>query len=651
MITKYFLRDSIGQRHYQEAKPKRRLWLSAIVVLALIWAAVFASPNFFPDRFALQISPVRSSTILDNPFRDAVRGLLMDNNMTYEYAGRLRVGGTDTRVFEIRFYDHEERTRGRLLLNNFFEENYPNTFVMSYNQVKTAPRLIRLAGGTPLNLGLDLRGGVHFVMQVDIAQAVQQRISSAADEFRLILRQSRIRTVAFSAAEEVTRGEIIYPAIEMGFVSEKTRDDAIKVIAVNQNEMGYETSERGGIYYVLFYFTDLFIEEIRDFAITQNMATLRERINELGVTSPLVQSQGNNRIVVEIPGVQDAAAAKRIIGSTANLEFRLEAAARGAGGSAAFPFRDNPREKAFLHRQIIVGGTNVINAQAQFDPTGLPEVAISLDTQGGRKMNRATRDSVGKRMAVVLIESRVLNFAKDEETGETEFETERRSEIISFPVIRDVLGSRFVITGLYNQAEASELALLLRAGALAAPMYFVEERTIGASLGQDNINRGIFSLLAGSLAVILFIIFYYRVFGIVANLGLLFNMVLIIAIMSQLGAALTLPGIAGIVLTVGMAIDANILIFSRIKEEIKRGLTGILAIDAGYNRAFLSIIDANLTTLLVGIVLFAIGTGPIKGFAVTLSIGILTSLFTSIIFTRRILDFLYGRRILTKLYL
>lgn len=649
MVVDYLFGSALGQKRYKATQRKKRLWLDGLVILVLIWALFYSWPNLYPDRDALHLSPARPQVILDNNFRDGIRELLAENNVTHEYAGRLRVGGGDVRVFEIRFYSQDERSRARAILNGWLAENYPDDFIMSYNRVRTANQFIRLAGGVALNLGLDLQGGVHFLMEVDVQAAMKQRIEATAGEFKVELGRNRLRSVLFATDSTEKVNGIDYPAIRIGFISDATRSQAINLFADYQ--MQARTSEESGIYYVSFFFPEVFVEQVRDFAISQNMATLRERINELGVTSPLVQRQGTSRIVVEMPGVSDAGAAKRVIGSTANLEFRLESSRSGGSAGVPFPFRDNPRERAYLNRKVIVAGENVINAQAQFDTNGVPQVAITLDSRGGRNMNRVTREAVGQNMAVLLVETNVKNFVKNEEDGSTDFETETKKQIISIPTIRDVLGSRFVITGLYDQAEASELALLLRAGALAAPMYFVEEKTIGASLGQDNISKGIFSLILGSLCVILFILFYYRVFGLIANLGLMFNLILIVAIMSQLSAVLTLPGIAGIVLTIGMAIDANILIFSRIKEEMRKGLSGIMAIDAGYNRAFLSIIDANITTLLVGIILFAVGTGPIKGFAITLSIGILTSLFTSIIFTRRVLEFLYARKLLKKIYI
>lgn len=652
MILRYLLGDSLGQRRYKTVKRKKNLWQDAVVLAVLAWAIFYTFPNFYPDRYALQLSPARAQVILDDDFRDGIRELLAQENATYEYAGRLIRGGNEERVFEIRFYNTAERSRIRASLNEWLSENYSGQYVMSYNRVRTASRLLRLAGGKALNLGLDLRGGVHFVMEVDTQAAIKQRIDAVAEQFKIIMGKNRLRNVYFSTDAKINLSEIEYPAIEVAFVTPTDRGKALELFGAEYPEMETDTREEGGLYYVKFYFSDSFNTEVESFAINQNMAILRERINELGVTSPLVQRQGQKRIVVEIPGVEDTAAAKRVIGSTANLEFRLEAqSGGGVGRGVPFPFRENPREKAYLENSVIVTGGNVINAQSQFDQNGVPQAAITLDSRGGRSMGRITRSAVGRNMAVLLVETKVKNFTRDKKSGQTIFETDTTKQIISLATIRDVFGSRFVITGLYDQKEASELALLLRAGALAAPIYFVEERTIGASLGQDNIQRGVLSLIIGSLAVLLFILLYYKLCGLMANIALAFNLLLIVAVMSQLSAVLTLPGIAGIVLTVGMAVDANILIFSRIKEEMKQGLNGIAAIDAGYNRAFLSIIDANITTLLVGIVLFTIGTGPIKGFAVTLSIGILTSLFSSIIVTRRLMELAYGRGLVKKIYI
>jgi len=501
-------------------------------------------------------------------------------------------------------------------------------------------------GNKPVSLGLDLNGGVHFLMEVDTLAAVRQRVDLYASQMRNLLRRERLRVISLTTDKQHFIETQAYPVIEVGLALEEQANEAKELLAETFEGMEIEERQEGGVFYLKLFFTEDFINQIEDFAIDQNMATLRERINELGVSEPIVQRQGAKRIVVQIPGIQDPVAAKRIIGSTANLEFRLESLTKA--NAQPFRFRDNSQENAYLERNVIVAGSHVINAQVQYDQDNLPQVAITLDGEGGRLMNRATRTNIGRNMAVLLVESTARNVTTSGR-GETSFSTRTIKEIISLATIRDALGSRFVITGLNGRQEASSLALLLRAGALAAPIYFVEERTIGPSLGRDNIRRGLISLIAGLLIVMLFILFYYKLAGVFANIALIMNLALILMIMSQLSAVLTLPGIAGMVLTVGMAIDANILIFSRIKEEIKQGLQSMAAINAGYDRAFITILDANITTLLVAIILFALGTGPIKGFAITLSIGILCSLFTSIVVTRRMMEWVYESGRLTKI--
>jgi preprotein translocase subunit SecD len=396
--------------------------------------------------------------------------------------------------------------------------------------------------------------------------------------------------------------------------------------------------------------------EIREYSIKQNLTTVRNRVNELGVAEPLVQRQGANRIVVELPGVQDTAEAKRILGKTANLEFRLEAELDASRASTeTFEFRAENRPPVQLQRELIITGDQVTDAQASFDENGRPQVNIRLDGHGGDLMNRATRNNVGRSMAVIFIEQKPMTRyvrqvvdGVEKEVGIPSFVEEKK--IISLATIQSPLGSQFRITGLDGQGESSELALLLRAGGLAAPMYFAEERTIGPSLGADNIAKGVEAALWGMLFVSLFIIAIYRFFGVLATIALGFNMVLLLALMSLLSATLTLPGIAGIVLTMGMAVDANVLIFSRIREEIANGMSVQRAIHEGFDRAYSAIVDANLTTLLVGGILFAMGTGPVKGFAVTLSLGILTSMFTAILVTRAMVNLTCGGRDFKKLW-
>jgi preprotein translocase subunit SecD len=395
------------------------------------------------------------------------------------------------------------------------------------------------------------------------------------------------------------------------------------------------------------------VEEREDYAVTQNLTTLRNRVNELGVSEPVVQRQGRNRIVVQLPGVQDTAEAKRIIGKTANLEFRLEAN-QDSRSRQAFEFRDPEGEaSAWLERDVVITGDRVVNASAAYDENGQPQVNITLDGEGGRAMSRATRDNVGRRLGVLFIETRQRTEERRTEDGQIEKVpvSYQEKHIISLATIQSALGVQFRITGLQSPREASELALLLRAGALAAPMKFVEERTVGPSLGEANIAAGITSIQTGLACVVVFMLFYYRVFGIFANLALAANVVILVALMSMIGATLTLPGIAGMVLTMGMAVDANVLIFSRIREELRNGQAVQGAINAGYDRAYTSIVDSNLTTLLVAGILYLIGTGPVQGFAVTLSLGILTSMFTAILGTRALTNLVFGGRTLNRLWI
>lgn len=430
------------------------------------------------------------------------------------------------------------------------------------------------------------------------------------------------------------------------FNNPETREKAEELIENIYNQFNYPLTSDNDLSLKLF-LSDLEIEQIESDAIDQNLTTLRNRVNELGVSEPIVQRQGKKRIVVQLPGIQDTAEAKNILGKTATLEFHLEAQMdTPRSRKTSYPFRNGLGAPAFLQDTIILGGDQVATAQASFDENGLPQVNITLDGDGGSKMNRATRGNIGKRLGVLFVEQKSRTIYERNELGQQipVQESYEVKEIISLATIRAALGTTFRITGLDSPSESSELALLLRAGALAAPMTFVEERTVGPSLGADNIQAGVFSMQLGLLLVLGFILFYYRIFGIAASLALSFNIVLLVAIMSILSATLTLPGIAGIVLTVGMAVDANVLIFSRIREELKKGREPLEAIDAGYNRAFLTIWDANVTTLIVAVILLSYGTGPVKGFAITLSIGIITSMFTAIMGTRAFVNLIYGSR-------
>jgi preprotein translocase subunit SecD len=442
--------------------------------------------------------------------------------------------------------------------------------------------------------------------------------------------------------------------IEVRFQTEALREQARNIIAENSPELVIERVDEGDSWNLLAAMSPQARDEIESYAVSQNLTTLRNRVNELGVSEPLVQRQGKNRIVVELPGIQDTAEAKRILGKVANLEFRLVANRDAAqSDKQRFEYRsaDRSGSSEWLERDVIITGERVSTAQASFDQNGQPNVQISLDSEGGTLMSRATRNNIKRRMGVLFIERKYrTRYEVDEEGAEVIVKVpydERK--ILTAPVIQSALGAQFQITGLDNPLESSELALMLRAGALAAPITFVEERTVGPSLGAENIRLGVRSVYYGLTLVLVFMVLYYRVFGVVAVIALTSNLILLVAVMSMLGATLTLPGIAGIVLTVGMAVDANVLIFARIREEIVKGLSPQMAIHSGFARAFTTILDANLTTLIVAVILYAVGTGPIKGFAVTLSVGILTSMFTAILGTRALINLFYGGRRVRKL--
>ncbi|OOR90076.1 protein-export membrane protein SecD [Moraxella caviae] len=617
-------------------------WKYILIVVVLVVSGLYALPNLYPDEPAVQITGASAGTEL-------TEDVLTRSETLLEKAGLSYHGGSfaDNSAL-VRLSNAEDQLKAQEVLRRELGEQY----VVALNLAQTTPQWLRDIGAKPMKLGLDLRGGVRFVLEVDMAKALEQRLGTASQDARRALRAEQIAVKSLRTTES---------GMMLIFNNQDARNRAQNVL---QNAMGMDFSLRPlaaqeGAALELTY-TEAKLAEINEYAVGQNLTTLRNRISELGVAEALVQSQGANRIVVELPGVQDTAEAKRVLGRTANLEFRMVSdnadtftGGIAPAGSEAFPFGTLDGPQILLNRQAIVTGEKVQGAQAGVDENGRPQVSITLDTSGGRLMQNATRTAVGKQMAVLFIENKQrVSYEEDPATGElTEVRTPyTETRVINRATIQAVLGSQFQITGLDSEAEASELALLLRSGALAAPMYFVEERTIGPSLGQENIDKGLFSTQVGYLLVFLWMIVFYRVFGLIANIALALNVIIMTAIMSIIGSSLTLPGIAGIVLTIGMAVDANVLIFERIREELANGARAKSAIVAGFDRAFSSIFDANITTLLVAFILFAIGTGPIKGFAVTLAIGIVTSLFTAIVVTRALIQLWYGnRKNLTKL--
>ncbi|MEQ6328480.1 protein translocase subunit SecD [Pseudomonas sp. CW003PS] len=619
---------------------KYPLWKYLLILSVLAIGLVYSIPNLYPDDPAIQISGASSALSIEQADVDRASKALQDAGIAVKAASIDERG----RGGLIRLTKQDDQLPAKDIVRRALGDDY----VVALNLAQTTPDWLRSLGASPMKLGLDLSGGVHFLLEVDMDKALDVRRKVYEGEIKSLLRKERIRYRSMPESNG---------RIQLGFADSDTLDKAQRLIRKDYSDFELTTVERGGQHILQLGLTQAKIAEIREYSIRQNLTTVRNRVNELGVAEPLVQRQGANRIVVELPGVQDTAEAKRILGKTASLEFRLQAdpnAPRGA--TETFDFREEGRPPVQLERELIITGDQVTDAQASFDENGRPQVNIRLDGHGGELMNRATRNNVGRSMAVIFIEQKpVTRYVRqtidgvEQEVAISSFVEEKK--IISLATIQSPLGSQFRITGLNGQGESSELALLLRAGGLAAPMYFAEERTIGPSLGAENIAKGIASTEWAMIFVSLFIIAIYRFFGVLATVALAFNLVLLVGLMSAIGATLTLPGIAGIVLTLGMAVDANVLIFSRIREELANGLPVQRALHEGFDRAYSAILDSNLTTLLVGGILFAMGTGPVKGFAVTLSLGIITSMFTAIMFTRGLVNLIFGGRNFKKLWI
>ncbi|WP_312379022.1 protein translocase subunit SecD [Pseudomonas oryzihabitans] len=619
---------------------KYPLWKYLLILAVLVVGAIYSVPNLYPDDPALQISASSTERTVTPADVQRVNAALAQ--------AQLAVKSSDVNESGSRVLIRLMRADDQLPAQEVVRRTLGDDFVVALNLAPTTPQWLRKLGASPMKLGLDLSGGVHFLLAVDMDKAVDARLKVYDNEVKTLLRREKVRYRSMPDQNG---------ALQLGFTDAADLQQAQSLIRKNYTDFELTTDTRGDLQVLRLQLTEAKLREIRNYAVTQNLTTVRNRVNELGVAEPLVQRQGADRIVVELPGVQDTAEAKRILGKTANLEFRLAATADTPRASTeSFEFREPGRPAVPLERNVIITGDQVTDASASFDENGRPQVNIRLDGHGGDLINRATRSNVGRSMAVVFIEQRpVTRYTTQtvdgvqKEVAVPGFEEERR--IISLATIQSALGNSFRITGLNGSGEASELALLLRAGGLAAPMYFAEERTLGPSLGADNIAKGIDASLWGMLFVSLFLIAIYRFFGLLATIALGFNMILLMALMSILHATLTLPGIAGIVLTMGQAVDANVLIFSRIREEIANGMPIQRAIHEGFSRAFTAILDSNLTTLLVGAILFAMGTGPVKGFAVTMSLGIFTSLFTAIFVTRAMVNLIYGGRNVKKLWI
>lgn len=610
------------------------LWKYLLIAFLILIGVIYALPNLYGDDPALQISANRMAEI-DTTTRDQVLQVLDKEGISYK---TLEVKPD---ALLVRFSDTDTQLSAYQPVREALGDNYTTAM----NLAPATPGWLRELNALPMYLGLDLRGGVHFLMEVDMNAAITQAVERYVNDIRSLLREEKVRYLTISAENG---------RVEVKFRDAAERQKASEVIHSEYRDLVLNEELRDATPFLYASLSEKEVLETRKFAVKQNITTLRKRVNELGVAEPVIQQQGEERIVVQLPGVQDTARAKDVIGATATLEYHMvdeeHEVADALAGRVPFGsrlYKERNGQPILLQKRVIVTGDQIIDAASGIDQqSGGPQVSVTLDSKGARKMLDNTRENVGKRMAVVYIETKTETRMVD---GKPQRVTKRVEEVISVAVIRGVFSKRFQTTGLDSVEEAHNLALLLRAGALAAPMEIVEERTIGPSMGQENIDKGFTSVVIGFVVVLAFMALWYRGFGVVANLALALNLVFIVAVLSLLQATLTLPGIAGIVLTVGMAVDANVLIFERIREELRVGNTPHAAIHSGYEKAFSTIADANITTLIAAVVLFSFGTGPIKGFAITLSIGILTSMFTAIMVTRGVVNLTIGGKRLSKL--
>ena len=606
-------------------------WKNLLVLICVIVGIGFALPNFYGEDPALMIAKENGLMFSEQEINE-IDEFLSDDNVAFK-----SIEGKDGDVL-IRFDNVEDQIQAsdkvRAFLGRF------STVALSF--APNVPGFIDALDMKPMSLGLDLRGGVYFQFQVDLDAAVQQRLDQYVTDINKELIDQRIRRTIRKEGN----------SIRIELVNSDDFNATRRIVRELDNLLSFENVSTQSQTAVLITMTDDQLKQRRDFAIQQNILTMRNRVNELGVAEPIIQRQGLDRIVVQLPGVQDPTQAERILGATATLEFRLvcenenafEAEEKGRAPIGCELFNDRAGTPVLLKKKAIVTGNQLIDASQSFSQ-GRPAVSIRLDSKGSKSMLETTKKNLNKPMAVLFVQQRQETTEQD---GAFVNKTILDKEVINIATIRGIFSSQFEITGL-SVFEAKDLAILLRAGALAAPIFKIEEKTVGPSLGKDNIDKGFAAILYGLMAVIVFMIMWYKGFGLIANIGLLVNLTFIVAILSMLQASLTLPGIAGIVLTVGMAVDANVLIFERIREEINNGNSPQASISAGYQKAFATITDANVTTLIASLVLFTFGTGPIKGFAITLSIGILTSLFTAIIASRAIVNLVYGGKTIEKL--
>jgi preprotein translocase subunit SecD len=607
------------------------LWKNLLVLIVFGIGIIYSLPNLYGDDPSVQVSSTQTA------------------NITQEQANQveadIKASGSQAKAFEFkdgRILARFTNTDDQLKVADLLRDKMGSNYTVALNLAPTTPAWLRSLSAQAMYLGLDLRGGVHFLLEVDMDAAVKQAEDRYTDDIRLALRNAKMRYQSV--------------AKDSGFikVTLKSVEDKNDILAVLEKDFhSLDITEPEAKDQIWVKLSEKEVIEIKKFAVAQNMTTLRNRVNELGVAEPVIQQQGQNRIMVQLPGVQDTTRAKEILGTTATLEYRMvdvehdvQQAVAGHVPVGSRLYSDKNGSPILLDRRVIVTGDQIVDASSGQDQDGRPSVNISLNGIGAAKMAKTTQVSVGKPMAVVFIEYKVETKVVD---GQKVRHKEKVEKVINVATIQGVFSKRFQTTGLDSPQEARNLSLLLRAGALAAPVDIVEERTVGPSLGQDNIDKGMLSFVVGFGLVVLFMAVYYRLFGMIANFALAFNVVIVVAILSMLQATLTLPGIAGIILTVGMSVDANVLIFERIKEELKNGITPQAAIFVGYDKAFATILDSHFTNLVVAVVLFAFGTGSVKGFAVTLIIGILSSMFTAITGTRMVINWIYGNRRVEKL--
>lgn len=609
---------------------KYPLWKYLLLGFIVLFTLVYAAPNLYGEDPAVQVSATRGAKV-ELSTLDKVQDILKQANISPK--STILENGQ----ILVRLASSDDQLTAREKIS----EQIGDGFVTALNLAASTPAWLEAIGGSPLKLGLDLRGGVHFLMEVDMDEAISKEQDQMVQDFRANLREQKIRYRGIEKASTET-------GVILRFSSQEILNSAANYLKPLNPGFAFDEKETDGTFYLTVSMTADTLKKAKEDALQQNLSILRNRVNELGVAEPLVQRQGEDRIVVELPGIQDTARAKEILGATATLEFHpvdsetdVSDAVAGRVPASSVVYKDRDGRPVVVKKKIILTGNHIVDAQSSADEYGRAQVNISLDSQGGSKMSRFTKDNIGKPMATLFIE--YLPTGKKKANGKAEIQ--KRIEVANVATIQAQLGRSFRITGLDNTAEAHNLALLLRAGALTAPIQIVEERTIGPSLGQQNINNGMKAMVYGLLSVVIFMFIYYRKFGAVANTALILNIIMIVGLMSMIpGATLTLPGIAGIVLTIGMAVDANVLIFERIREELNAGKSIQRAINEGYANALSTIADANITTFITAIILFAVGTGPIKGFAVTLAIGILTSMFTAIFGTRAIVNAVWGGR-------